>query len=64
MNYSVQEAALRYAESLVAFYESVEYAKSGLREDENAMRNARDVMYDAQSLLTERCQRQAALSFE
>jgi hypothetical protein len=59
MTYTVQELALRYAETLVEYHEA---QKSDVCDKERWVRTARDAMYNAQTALNAACERAAELS--
>jgi len=58
MPYTVQELALRYAETLVEYHEA---QKSDVCDKERWVRTARDAMYNAQNELNAACERAAEL---
>ena len=58
MTYTVQELALQYAETLVAYHEA---NQSDVCDQEQWVRRARDEMYDAQTALNTACERAADL---
>ena len=59
MTYTVQELALRYAETMVEYYEA---QKSDVCDKERWVRNARDAMYNAQTALSQACASVAELN--
>ena len=52
MNSTVQELALRYAETLVEYHEA---QQSDVCDRERWVRTARDAMYNAQTALSQAC---------
>lgn len=67
MTYTVQELALQYAEALTEYHElQTHVAAAGdaaLRQDQSALRIARDEMYAAHAALNEACQHAAMQSY-
>jgi hypothetical protein len=59
MNYTVQELALHYANTLVEYHEAMQ---SDVCDKERWVRSARDAMYDAQNALNAACERAAELA--
>lgn len=59
MTYTLQEAALRYAEALVAYHEAMQ---SDWSDKDRAVRVATDEMYQAQADLNQAAARQAELN--
>jgi hypothetical protein len=58
MNYTVQELALRYAETLTEYHEAMQ---SDVCDKERWVREARDAMYNAQTVLSQACKSAAEL---
>lgn len=59
MNYTVQELALRYAETLVEYHEA---QNSDVCDKARWVREATNAMYAAQNALNTACERQAELN--
>lgn len=59
MNYTVQELALTYAQTLVEYHEA---KNSDVCDKDRWVREATNAMYDAQYLLNEACERAAELT--
>jgi hypothetical protein len=67
MTYTVQELAQQYAAALLEFHELDLHVKNAgahaLRQDVAALREARDVMYQAQEDLNAACLRSAEMNY-